>query len=149
MLFPNAPGIRMLRMRNGPSHSRLFANSRLIRNRSVLDWAAALPPSSPARNFHCQLIFFLTKTPDYPDSKIVFDLAHGVPIAGPIAATPCLPARKRNAQIPYRQWKANIPRRNRDIVNRVRKTQGAELALHVSDGGNADRGPSRAGRGSN
>ena len=92
-------------------------------------WARTLPDQSPARGFHFPLIFFLANKLEYEDRNIVFDLANGMPIAGPVAPTPGLPTRKRQAQMSYQQWKREIPKRNKEAIDRLLKTQGTELSI--------------------
>ena len=91
-------------------------------------WTSRLPNDSPARNIHFPLIFALTTILDFEDTEFVKDLSNGMPIAGPIAPTPGLTTRKRDAQMSYQEWKRGIPKRNCDVIERVSKTQGTTLA---------------------
>ena len=92
-------------------------------------WTHAIPETSPAKNFHFPLIYFLAHHLQYDDAKIVFDLSNGMPIAGPVAATPGLTSRKRQAQLSYQQWKREIPKRNLQAIERLSNSQGTELSL--------------------
>ena len=64
----------------------------------------------------------------YPDTALVRDLAHGMPIAGPIPTTPWLTIRKKHAELPYQEWKKNISKRNAEAYDRVLKSRGTELS---------------------
>ena len=75
------------------------------------------------------MIYFTAETLGGPDFKIVRDLAKGMPIAGPVGATPGLTERKRSAQMSYTQRNRGIPERNKAVIERVTKTQWAELAV--------------------
>ena len=92
-------------------------------------WTHTLPLGSPARSFHFPLMYFLTNTLEYPDKRFIRDLANGMPIAGPIETTPGLVERKKHAELSYLEWKKGIPARNQKIIERVKKTQGTELAI--------------------
>ena len=89
----------------------------------------SLPAESPARRFRSPLISCITSNLDYDGKNIVFVLANGMPTSGPITPTPGLSTRKREAQMSYQQWKREIPKRNKDVIERVTKSQGAELSI--------------------
>ena len=91
-------------------------------------WIAKLPENSPAAETNCPLISLLSTTLLFRDKLFVTDLSRGMPIAGPVAKTPGLAARKRNAEMSYAEWKRAIPDRNAKIYDRVRRSQGSELA---------------------
>ena len=89
---------------------------------------ATLPGKSPVSEIHFPLIHLLTTSRDYPDTTVVKELRAGMPIAGPIAQTPGLTQRKRNAQMSYQEWKETTPERNLAIYDRVRKSKGSDLS---------------------
>ena len=92
-------------------------------------WVDRLPELSPAHNLNFPMIHTLTRNFGYADTRIVFDLARGMPIAGPVDATPGLTNRKKFALSSYQEWKAGIESRNKDVFDRVKKSQGTEAAL--------------------
>ena len=88
-----------------------------------LRWLATLPEKSPVSEIHFALIRLLATSRDYPDTAFVGELPTGMPIAGPIPQTPGLTERKRNAEMPYQEWKEATRARNLPIYDRVLKTQ--------------------------
>ena len=91
-------------------------------------WSARLPEDSPARDIHFPLISSIANLFSFEDTEFVNDLSKGMPIAGPISPTPGLTTRKREAQMTYQEWKRGIPKRNREAIDRVSKTQGSDVA---------------------
>ena len=83
-------------------------------------WTAQLPEKSPARLINFPLIYLLPNALDYPDKQFTHDLSQGMPIAGPIAATPWLTARKKCAEMSYQEWKQGIPERNKKSTTELR-----------------------------
>lgn len=73
------------------------------------------------------MIYLLTKTLEYQDTEFINDLSKGMPIAGPIPATPGLTAREKCAEFSYQEWKKGTPERNAKIFDRVLKSQNTEL----------------------
>ena len=90
-------------------------------------WVQRLPEKSPAAAINFPLIYLLMNALEYPDEHFATELSKGMPIAGPIAPTPGLTARKRCAELSYQEWKEGIPARNKKIFDRVLKSQGSEL----------------------
>ena len=58
-------------------------------------WRERLPVLSPARLINFPLIFSIATKFNYEDTEFVRDLSMGMPIAGPVPATPGLTNRKR------------------------------------------------------
>ena len=91
-------------------------------------WRDHLPGKSPARGVDFPLISALTSKFGYEDTEFIRDLSMGMPIAGPIPPTPGLTARKRDEQMSYQEWKTGIPKRNVEVIDRISKSRGTELA---------------------
>ena len=91
-------------------------------------WIKQLPERSPASGINFPLIYLLCHALEYPGEKFATDLSQCMPIAGPIAPTPGLTARKKAAEMSYQEWKDGIPKRNAVIHERMIKAQGSELA---------------------
>ena len=67
-------------------------------------------------------------TLNYADIDFVKDLSQGMPFAGAVSATPGLTARKKDAEMTYKERKEGIRATNLEILDRVRKSQAIELA---------------------
>lgn len=86
-----------------------------------------VPGNSPAAKINFPLIFIIKIARQYSGGLFVTDLSKGMPIAGPISPTPGLIARKRCAEMSFREWEEGIPERNKKIYERVLKSQNSEL----------------------
>ena len=87
-----------------------------------------LPERPPADGIDFPMIFILTVALKYDDINFVRDLSQGMPIAGPITATPGLAARKKAAETTYKEWKEGIHAGNLKIHDRVLKSQAIDIA---------------------
>ena len=94
-------------------------------------WAEALPVDSPVKGINFPLLHYVASTMGYPDTKLVNDLAVGMPIAGAVEAVPTLVSRKRPAPCSMETFREKIPERNAEAVERVRKDQGSDVARQI------------------
>ena len=90
-------------------------------------WAAALPPDSPANGIDFPLIFFVGTTLGFPDTQLVNDLACGMPITGDMPPIPTLSSRKRKAPCSTESFTEGARARNAANIRRARKHQGTRL----------------------
>ena len=90
-------------------------------------WASCLPAGSPARRLNLPVLHMLARVGGYPDTSVVDDIARGMPIAGTIPPSAALQPRDRPAATTVPQWRAGIPTRNAETINRVEKFRTTEL----------------------
>ena len=110
------------------------AFSKLCANATRLDpirkrKADTLPTGAPARNLHLPLSQFAFNSLNYPDTNLVNDIMHGMPIAGDIPPTNVIIKRHRPAKTEHSEWANDIPRRNTGNVERVIKAHGSPPSL--------------------
>ena len=91
-------------------------------------WLGSLPPDSPAPKLNFPLFQFLTVHFEYPDATLAADLAIGMPIAGDVPFTGALRPRPRPAVHTLAEWRAQLPVRNRKILDRVVNAAKSDLS---------------------
>ena len=92
-----------------------------------MKWRAKLPMGSPASRINFALIHFLCSRLDFAGKSIASDLAIGIPLAGDVPDAGVFRKRRRNATVTQEEWPQGLHRRNLDMPERVRKSDGAEL----------------------
>ena len=86
-------------------------------------------PGSPAPIINFALIRFPSYHIGCPDKSLSSDLTAGIPLVGSISESSVSRKRRMGATITQSVWREGLFRRNLDMPERVRKSDGADLEM--------------------
>ena len=90
-------------------------------------WVSVIPANSHAAGINFPMVQFRISHFGYADSESASDLAHGMPIARLLPDVRALNPRSRSAFTTFGRWRADLPSRNRRVLERVGKSHDSEL----------------------
>ena len=91
-------------------------------------WVARLPDGSPSKSLNFALIRFLCSRLEYPYKSLPDDLTQRIPAVGPVPDSGFFRKRPRQASTTLPIWTGCLRARNLQMIERARKSAGAEEA---------------------